>query len=336
MTRTSLVRGISMLLATVGWVTHVGAFTDLSLNLPQATAFSILGHSCGGIQEQVFATGFDVTTGNPAGDVRLTTHCSGSGHSSPGTTYSAWVAVTWDFAGAVVSTSTLASAPAVNPTLVVTNGAGAVLTNANNQAYLGVSLPGMPTSLVATQVGGQVQLSWIPGPQAAPEITSTTITAIPVRPPGPPIQAIVNGPAMSALISLAPQTGYYISVVNNDLAGSGPPSAFVRFFTAGIAVAPPAPTQVTAWWTGQLAPGLSLGVHWMASASGANIVDSYEVRVVWHDGDNPGGTYDQTVSGQTLSAYFAVDNTSDWRIQVRAHDAAGWGDWSPLITIGGV
>src|SRR5262245_35241096 len=93
-TRSFLVRAAAALVASFGLVTAASA--DLSLTVPQSTAFAILGHSCGGIQEQVFATGFDVVTGYPAGDVYLQTHCGGSGHSSQGTTYTAWAAVTWD------------------------------------------------------------------------------------------------------------------------------------------------------------------------------------------------------------------------------------------------
>jgi hypothetical protein len=317
-------------------MTAASAFTDVSLSVPQATAFAALGHSCGGIQEQVFATGFDLTTGYPAGDVYLSTHCSGSGHSSPTHTYSAWLAVTWDFSGTLSTSSILAAAPTVDPTLVVSNGAGAVLTNSQNHAILSVSLPGLPTHVTATQMGGQILVSWLPGPEAAPEITSTTITATPADTALPPVQAVVTGPAMSALIVLAPATSYYIVVVNNDLAGSSPPSSAARFVSGGSATPPPAPTNVMAWWTGQLAPAPSLGVHWNASQAGPVTIDSYEVLVVWQDGDNPGGTYDQIVGGQTLSTYFAVDNTSDWRIKVRAHDVAGWGPWSPPMTIGGV
>ena len=81
------------------------AAAPLSLLLPQSTAFSILGHSCGGIQEQAFATGFDPTSGYPTGDVYLQTRCGGSGRGGGyhTTTYSAWVGATWDFAGGVRS-----------------------------------------------------------------------------------------------------------------------------------------------------------------------------------------------------------------------------------------
>ena len=98
----------------LGLVSGVGATTSpIALVLPQSAAFSILGHSCGGIQEQAFATGFDVTSGYPTGDVSLQTSCGGSGRGGGyhSTTYSAWVSVTWDFTGAVVSSAVLTAAP---------------------------------------------------------------------------------------------------------------------------------------------------------------------------------------------------------------------------------
>ena len=55
-------------------VLPASAATPISLLLPQGNAFSILGHSCGGIQETAYATGFSSTGGYPAGDVYLSTH----------------------------------------------------------------------------------------------------------------------------------------------------------------------------------------------------------------------------------------------------------------------
>ena len=71
------------------------AATATQLVLPQGTAFAILGHSCGGIQEQAYATGFDPTSGYPTGDVHLQTRCGGSGRGGGyhTTTYTAWVGV---------------------------------------------------------------------------------------------------------------------------------------------------------------------------------------------------------------------------------------------------
>src|SRR5499425_1276478 len=91
------------------------AFAATSLLLPQGTAFSMLGHSCGGIQEQAFATGFDATSGYPTGDVYLSTRCGGSGRGGGYhvTTYSAWVDASWDFTGALLSYVRLTAAPTV-------------------------------------------------------------------------------------------------------------------------------------------------------------------------------------------------------------------------------
>jgi hypothetical protein len=92
-----------------------------SLALPQGSAFAILGHSCGGIQEKAYATGFASGTGYPTGAVYLSTRCGGSGRGGGGvsTLYSAWATVTWDFTSAVVSYERAASTPTVNPTLAV-------------------------------------------------------------------------------------------------------------------------------------------------------------------------------------------------------------------------
>ena len=92
------------------------------LLLPQSIAFSYLGHSCGGIDEQVYATGFDPTNGYPTGDVYLSTTCNGSGRGGHSTTYSAWAGVTWDFGGYVVSSARLLSVPTVNPTFIALGG----------------------------------------------------------------------------------------------------------------------------------------------------------------------------------------------------------------------
>lgn len=84
----------------------------VSLLLPGSTAFSILGASCGGIQEQAFATGFDAN-GDIAGEVYLQTRCGGSGRGGgyKSHTYYAWVAVTWNLQGAVIDYYRLASSP---------------------------------------------------------------------------------------------------------------------------------------------------------------------------------------------------------------------------------
>ena len=101
------------LVVTVGVERAASGASTTALLVPASTAFSVLGHSCGGIQEQALATGFDATSGYPTGDVYLQTRCGGSGRGGGyhTTTYSKWVGVTWDYTGAVVSYDVLAAAP---------------------------------------------------------------------------------------------------------------------------------------------------------------------------------------------------------------------------------
>jgi len=206
------------------------------------------------------------------------------------------------------------------------------------RAYLSVVVPAAPTGVTATLAGRQYQVSWVADPTAANLISSSTVTAVPEAPStAPVVTATVSGPATSVLLGpLQPLTTYDVTVVNVDAGGASPASEAISITTAAASIPPSAPGPVTLWWTGQLSPGPSLGVRWVAAAPGDSPTDQYEVFVKWVDGDTRGGTYDQIVSGQTLSAYFAVDNTSDWSVEVRAHNASGWGPWSAWRRIGGV
>jgi hypothetical protein len=135
----AVVVGVGMLLGvlafpTAGWAAPAGS---VQLILPQSYAFSYLGHSCGGIQEQTYATGFDLVSGFPVGDVYASTSCGGSGRGGGyhSTTYSAWIAVTWDYAGSVVSTAT-AGTVSVDPGLVAYDSFGNEVSNQPPNAYL--------------------------------------------------------------------------------------------------------------------------------------------------------------------------------------------------------
>jgi hypothetical protein len=74
---------------------------------PIPDAFARLGHSCGGIQQQIFGEGFDAN-GDVTGYVFAVTRCGGSGRGGGyhTTTYSTWVAVTWNLAGVVIDEAT--------------------------------------------------------------------------------------------------------------------------------------------------------------------------------------------------------------------------------------
>ena len=142
----------ALLLAGLVPATSAAAATATALMLPQSTAFSILGASCGGIQEQVSATGFDATTGYPTGIVQLSTSCGGSGRGGGyhTTKYTASVGVTWDLTAAVVSYVSPAPAVAVNPTLSVYDAHGNRLYNQSNAAYLLLAAGFVPAARIAS------------------------------------------------------------------------------------------------------------------------------------------------------------------------------------------
>jgi hypothetical protein len=345
-----MIRRLSLALAIsttcVLWFAAIAEAAPTSLVLSQSAAFSILGHWCGGIQEKVYATGWNATTGDPVGDVYMSTRCGGGGRGGGGsTTYSAWADVTWGFDGSTVSDSMLSSTPIVNPTFTAYDAHGdhvynqAVAgvvdgTQVYTQAYLIVLVPVVPTNVMVTRSGGQFQVSW-KDDRTAPRalITSSTVTATPVNSTASAVTASVSGNDASALIGpLQPHTTYQITVASADAAGSSAASARVSIATGASTIPPGSPTGVSAYWTAPGSPGDTLVASWKAAPPGDSPTDEYQITIAGSDG---GGTYTQTVSGSTLTATFAVNDIPDWTIEVRTHDAAGWGRWSAPYTLGG-
>jgi len=170
MVRTLIVRGavaVATALGLAALASGPASATATSLVLPQGAAFSILGHSCGGIQEKAYATGFDAASGYPMGDVYLSTSCGGSGRGGGyhTTTYSAWAAVTWDYTATVVSFGALSGAPSVNPTFSAFDQYGNQVYNQSNSAYLVVASGFVPVARV-TGVS----------PSSGPAAGGTTVT----------------------------------------------------------------------------------------------------------------------------------------------------------------
>lgn len=208
-----------------------------ALRLSQAAAFAILGASCGGIQEQAYATGFDPVSGLPTGDVYLQTRCGGSGRGGGyhTTTHSAWVDVTWDFTGTVVSFARLAAAPTVDATLTATDAYGDSLQNIS-AAYLVVPVPSAPTDVTAVQSGDQFQVSWTPNGVNPLAILSSTLTATPVDSPESAITVSVTGsdatglvgPLQPASFTVSDTPDWSVTVAAHNSVGWGPPSTRVR------------------------------------------------------------------------------------------------------------
>lgn len=169
----------AVLFATVGIERAALGTSVTSLLVPQSTAFSVLGHSCGGIQEQALATGFDATSGYPTGDVYLQTRCGGSGRGGGyrTTTYSAWVGAAWDYTGALVSSAVLAGAPTnVDPTFTAIDSFGNELYNQLSAVNV---LPANCTVSNTTYCSYRAYLSLSSAFVPPPRVTSVSVTSGP-------------------------------------------------------------------------------------------------------------------------------------------------------------
>ena len=219
------------------------------LSLSQSAAFAIVGHSCGGIQEQVYATGFG-PTGYPAGDVYLQTRCGGSGRGGGyhSTTYSAWASVTWDWFGDTRAYGRLqGTAEGISTTFAATDAYGDRIYNVGTAAYLQTTMPpvvppaaptGVAAAVSAAESGEQVllrfQVAWVPASETAGLITSSTVTATPVGSSAPVLKATVSGAATSALVGpLQPATTYQITVTSTDAEGTSQASVPIQATSPG-------------------------------------------------------------------------------------------------------
>lgn len=307
----------------------------VQLVLPQSMAFAILGHSCGGIKEQTYLTGFDPVSGYPMGDVYLSTTCSTGGRGSPPATFTAWAAVTWDFSGNAISSGTLSNSAAANPSFMASDAYGDTIYNIGTIAHLTVPTPSTPTGVNAVQSGDQFQVSWTPNGINPLAVTSSTVTATPLNSTAPVLTASVTGPGTTAVIpTLQPQTTYEITVVNASIGGASHTSTPVEVTTAAASIAPSAPGGLTASWSNLNPTGTTdtLVASWQAADPGNAPVDDYQVTITGSDG---GGTFSQTVSGTTLTTYFNVDYIPNWTVSVQAHNVVGWGPASK-VTLGGL
>ena len=97
---------------------------------PIPDAFARLGHSCGGIKQQIFGKGF-TAKGNVRGYVFAVTRCGGSGRGGGyhTTTYSTWVAVRWDLNGVIIREVT--RVPSLDPSIAGAEHSGSLVGGAN-------------------------------------------------------------------------------------------------------------------------------------------------------------------------------------------------------------
>jgi hypothetical protein len=234
-----------MLLGGLGLTTAAGAATTRQLFMNQSAAFAVLGHSCGGIQEQVYAKGF-ASSGYPAGDAYLSTTCSTGGRGSKPATFTARATVTWDWFGNTRNFAKLESPPEVSETFSATDGYGDRIYNVGKAAYLETSAPPIvppaaPTGVTAAvstaetpeeKIVLRFQVGWVPATETSRLITSSTVTATPVGSTVPVVTTTVNGSGSYAVLGpVEPSTTYRITVTNTDPEGTSQPSTPIEVTT---------------------------------------------------------------------------------------------------------
>jgi Fibronectin type III domain len=316
----------------VGLASAAGAAGRIQLLLSQSAAFSIIGRSCGGIQEKVYSTGF-AANGYPAGDVYMQTSCGGSGRGGgyKSTTYSAWAAVTWDRFGDTRGYARLEAA-AEGIGIEATDAYGDRIYNEGPAAYLETTSPPLvapaaPTGVTAVfspiEVGEELvlrfQVSWTPAPETAGLITSSTVTATPVSSPAPVVTATTNGGTSSVVLApLQPHTTYEIAVTNTDREGTSQAGGPTEAYSEGVKPPPPAvETCELDQGTITLSPGLEEAPH----------VQSITIKGQLKGCDGSGamteGTYvahlrtTEEVTCSELTSIFAEPNTTPASVVVK-------------------
>jgi hypothetical protein len=236
MARKLILSTVASAMICLGIAPVASAGTPIRLVLSQGAAFSVLGASCGGIQEEVFATGF-APDGYPTGVANLKTRCGGSGRGGgyKTTTYTGTASVVWDWLG---ETRSFAAGPTeYSAAFEATDSQGDRIYNSGGSAFLEtgeppLAPPAAPTSVTATpgwvELGEteyqQFTVTWTADPAVAGLISSSTVTATPIH-GGPVLTAQTSGSWNQA--ALGPVTGntvYRITVTSTDAEGTSVPS----------------------------------------------------------------------------------------------------------------
>jgi len=177
-----------------------------------------------------------------------------------------------------------------------------------------------PTGLNATESGDQLNVRWTPAPATAPCLSSSQITATPVRRSSAPVlHGSTAGTATNGSVAgVVASTTYSVTVANNDGGGAGATSQPVLITTGPATIRPGAPTITYAWGYAD--------IRWNPPSAGNSAIDEYEVAA-----SGGGQTLVSYVSGSTLSDYLAPQPADTLAVTVRAHNAAGWGPWSAPV-----
>jgi len=319
---------ISAVLVCTFWIGSAAATTSpIQLLVPQGTAFSVLGYDCGGIGENAYATGFDLSidpsAGYPTGVVFLTTTCSGG----KGThfTVTGWTSDTWDLTGALLSYSVLSGAPTVNLNFTATD----PLTG--NQVY-------NTTNFKCTSSSGAVPsacLQLAPTFTPRPRVTGISSTQGPAT---GGTSVTISGDAFTAATHVYfGTTPAASSTINSDTsitAVSPGESSGTSPDTVDMTVVSPGGTSFTSssdkftFYGQPSVTGVSpnsgpMGGGYYVSVTGTNFVGTTGVN----DGDTP--TAFQVINNTTLSVYIVPGETAGDQIDITATSPGGTSPGTP-------
>ena len=218
----------------------------INLVMSEGAAFTVLGHSCGGIQEKVYETGF-ASNGYPQGNVRMETRCGGSGRGGGGgsTTYTGTATVIWTWLGETWKWGPMVGGLEATP---AEDSHGDKLYNVETHAYLETGSPpyqppvppaNVKVSQFLTELGEQeypaLNISWEKDPERFSLITKQTMRAEPVGGSTAPVIEAERIPYFSegSLYYLEPNTLYKVTVTESDGEGTSAPSTPIELKTAG-------------------------------------------------------------------------------------------------------
>lgn len=220
-----------------GLASAASAASPIRLYMNEGAAFHVLGHSCGGIQQEVYATGF-ATNGYPTGNVHLQTRCGGSGKGGGGgsTTYTGTASVEWTWFGETRSYGPLKGAL---EGVSAEDSHGDKVYNVGTAAYLETGTPPLQPPGPPTGVGASVGLAesgeteflrmavgWTVAPETASLLKYSTITATPVNSSAPVLTAQVIPYFSGGYVQpVEPNTTYRVTVTSTDSEGTSEPSA---------------------------------------------------------------------------------------------------------------